>query len=57
MGVYSICFHEDNVSIEQPFDYEDGMWHMHFDGAQVKTMEHTLYYTLMLVKFTIFPTY
>jgi ribonuclease HI len=33
MGVYSIFNDEDDISHEQPYDYEDGMWHMHFDGA------------------------
>jgi hypothetical protein len=33
MGVYSIFVEEDDASLEQPYDYKDGMWHMHFDGA------------------------
>jgi hypothetical protein len=33
MGVYSIFVDEDDVLLEQPEDYDDGMWHMHFDGA------------------------
>jgi ribonuclease HI len=33
MGVYSIFNDEDDTSLEQPYDYEDSMWHMHFDGA------------------------
>jgi len=32
MGVYSIFDDEDNTSLEQSYDYEDNMWHMHFDG-------------------------
>jgi len=32
MGVYSIFVDEDDASLEQPYDYEYGMWHMHFDG-------------------------
>jgi ribonuclease HI len=33
MGVYLILVNEDDASLEQTYDYEDGMWHMHFDGA------------------------
>jgi hypothetical protein len=33
MGVYSIFVDEDDAPLEQPEDYDDGMWHMHFDGA------------------------
>jgi hypothetical protein len=33
MVVYSIFIDEDDAPIEQPEDYDDGMWHMHFDGA------------------------
>jgi ribonuclease HI len=32
LGVYSIFTEEDDMPHEQ-FDYDDGMWHMHFDGA------------------------
>jgi hypothetical protein len=32
LGVYSIFTEEDGVSREQ-FDYDDGMWHMDFDGS------------------------
>jgi ribonuclease HI len=32
LGVYSIFTEEDDVPREQ-FDYDDGLWHMHFDGA------------------------
>jgi hypothetical protein len=32
MGVYSIFVDEDDMFLE-PTDYDDGMWHMHFDGA------------------------
>jgi ribonuclease HI len=32
LGVYSIFIEEDDVPREQ-FDYDDGMWHMHFDSA------------------------
>jgi hypothetical protein len=33
MGVYSIFVDGNDAPIEQPKDYDDGMWHMHFDGA------------------------
>jgi ribonuclease HI len=33
MVVYSIFNDEDDNSLEQLYDYEDSMWHMHFDGA------------------------
>jgi ribonuclease HI len=33
MGVYSIFVDEDDTLFEQPEYYDDGMWHMHFDGA------------------------
>jgi hypothetical protein len=33
MGVYSFFVEEDDAFVEQPYDYEDGMWNMHFDGA------------------------
>jgi hypothetical protein len=32
MGVYSIFVNEDDTFLEQS-NYDDGMWHMHFDGA------------------------
>jgi hypothetical protein len=32
LGVYSIFTEEDDVPREQ-FDYDDRLWHMHFDGA------------------------
>jgi hypothetical protein len=32
MGVYSIFVDEDDTVLE-PVDYDDDMWHMHFDGA------------------------
>jgi hypothetical protein len=33
MGVYSIFADEDDAPLEQLEDYDDGMWHMHFDDA------------------------
>ena len=33
MGVYSIFTDEDDTSLEKPYDYEDGLWHMYFYGA------------------------
>jgi hypothetical protein len=33
IGVYSIFLEEDDNYVTQPPDPEDGMWHMHFDGA------------------------
>lgn len=33
MDVYSIFVDEDDAPLEQQEDYDDGMWHMHFDGA------------------------
>jgi ribonuclease HI len=33
MGVYSIFLEEDSNYVSPPPDPEDGMWHMHFDGA------------------------
>jgi hypothetical protein len=32
MGVYSIFVDEDDMFLE-PNDYDDDMWHMHFDSA------------------------
>jgi ribonuclease HI len=32
LGVYSIFFEEVNIPLEK-IDLDDGMWHMHFDGA------------------------
>jgi hypothetical protein len=33
MGVYSFFFGEDDPPLEQENDYQDGMWHIHVDGA------------------------
>jgi hypothetical protein len=48
MGVYSIFVDEDDMHL-QPTDYDDGMWHMHFDGAcsNEGNMKQVLYYTLL----------
>jgi hypothetical protein len=32
LGVYSIFVEEGDIILE-PFDFEDGMWHIHFDGS------------------------
>jgi ribonuclease HI len=32
LGVYSIFFDEGDIILE-PTDFDDGMWHMHFDGS------------------------
>jgi hypothetical protein len=33
MRMYSFFVDEYDAPLEQPDDYTDGMWHMHFDGA------------------------
>jgi hypothetical protein len=32
LGVYSIFVDEGDIILE-PIDFDDGMWHMHFDGS------------------------
>jgi ribonuclease HI len=32
LGVYSI-FVDEGDTILEPIDFDDGMWHMHFDGS------------------------